>query len=761
MQLFSKQHLKTSCGTRFLIAVMLIFFGGGVFCQVTDDFYDSGKIQDIRITFKESNWQVILDSLFVHYGDSGRLVGDVSINGKLFEGAGVRYKGYSSWNTNEVKNPFNIDLDYTVANQTYEGHSKIKLSNVIHDPSFVREVLAYEIARKYMPASRANFARLYVNDSLIGLYTNVEAVDKKFAFRHFRTTTGSFFKGEPDKLIYPFGENANLAYSHGTDTSGYLPYYKMESDAGWVDLLNFIRVLNTHADSLDVVLNVDRALWMHAFNYTLLNLDSYVGYCQNYYLYQDENGRFNPIIWDLNMSFGSFRETDGSYNFLGLSIPKIKVLDPLGQTKFTVSPRPLLSRLLQNDTLSRMFLAHMRTIVEENFLNQSAYNRAKELQQQIDGYVQEDSHKFYTYQHFLTNVDTTVGGTGNMILYPGLKDLINARTNYLSTYPGFSGQPLIGEISHLPDKPEPGETTWITVAVSNASRVFLAYRFSHSDAFRMIPMLDDGNSQDGSANDGIFGAGITLQGTIIQYYLYAENDLAGVFSPARAAYEFYTLQPEVLQGALVINEVKSGSAEAIHDWVELLNTSDETINLTDLQLRLGLSTWSFPDTNLDPGQYLVVPADGTGGMHTSFTLISAPSSTLELLSAKGNILDSVPLDWPVDTKTFGRYPNGYGPFTYMLPSPGMNNQAGTTPGKGFRLYPNPAHENAVVEFVNEGSSYTLEVFDLSGQKRFRQSGNHQNTRALGVTINLTGYQGLFLVRLTIGGKTYTRKLVVI
>jgi hypothetical protein len=60
------------------------------------------------------------------------------------------------------------------------GFTKLKLSNVIHDPTFVREVLAYEIARKYMPASLANYANLYINDTLIGLYTNVEAVDRRF-----------------------------------------------------------------------------------------------------------------------------------------------------------------------------------------------------------------------------------------------------------------------------------------------------------------------------------------------------------------------------------------------------------------------------------------------------------------------------------------------------------------------------------------------------------------------------------------------------
>ena len=47
-------------------------------------------------------------------------------------------------------------------------------------------MLAYEVARNYMPASRANFANVYVNDTLQGLYVNVEDVGKDFLERSLR-----------------------------------------------------------------------------------------------------------------------------------------------------------------------------------------------------------------------------------------------------------------------------------------------------------------------------------------------------------------------------------------------------------------------------------------------------------------------------------------------------------------------------------------------------------------------------------------------
>ena len=51
---------------------------------------------------------------------------------------------------------------------------------------------------------------------------------------------------------------------------------------------------------------MDSHLWMLAFDNLLVNLDAPINFAHNYYLYQDDAGRFNPIIWDLNENFGGF-----------------------------------------------------------------------------------------------------------------------------------------------------------------------------------------------------------------------------------------------------------------------------------------------------------------------------------------------------------------------------------------------------------------------------------------------------------------------
>jgi spore coat protein CotH len=167
-------------------------------------FYDVGQVNEVRLTFVEQNWDEILDSLYAA-GEEGRLIGTADINGVGYDSVGVRYKGFSSYNPSRKKNPFNVKLDEIVAGKNIEGHGTVRLANVYKDPSFVREVLSYEIARNYMPAGRVSFANVYVNDTLIGLYTNDEDPDRLFMRTNFLCGENARFKGriEFDRLEIP------------------------------------------------------------------------------------------------------------------------------------------------------------------------------------------------------------------------------------------------------------------------------------------------------------------------------------------------------------------------------------------------------------------------------------------------------------------------------------------------------------------------------------------------------------------------------
>ena len=729
-----------------------------------DNFYNIDTIREVKIYFVP-NWDHILDSLYVA-GQKERLLATILIDGVQYDSVGIRYKGYSSVSTNRTKNPFNIKLDYVISSQNHQGIDKLKLSNVIQDPSFVREVLTYEIARKYMPSSGANFVNLYINDTLWGLYTNVEAVNKEFVSKYYYARDNAFFKCNPDNLNLN-GENSNLNNSYGTDSSNYYSYYDLESDFGWTELYNFIDTLNNFPDSIHKLLNVDRTLWMHALNYSLVNFDSYIGYAQNYYLYKDNNDRFNPILWDLNMSFASFRFTDASLFYGGFTIQNAKTLDPLTHyNNISVYPRPLLRNLFSNPRYRKMYLAHIKTIIKENIINQDYSQRALYMQNLIDTCVQNDLNKFYTYQDFQNNLTTTVS---DLIDYPGITELMDARASYLNSYPGVQYSPSIDSIHHYPINYNIGDDIWIRANIDSATYVMLAYRFAESELFTKIQMLDDGNSNDSLANDGIYAAKIDNIGNSLQYYIYADNDSSGVFSPARAAYEYYTLQTPISFGDLVINEIMATNTSIVadqngeyDDWIELYNNSNSNISTAGLYLSddtTDLIKWPLPDVVINPDNYLIIWADEDNtqdGLHSNFRL-SSSGECLYLSYSDSLIIDSLIYPSQSVDVAYARIPNGVGAFTYSLPSFSYNNNFADINSIKINAdiicYPNPVTDNLYIKAALN-SKYFVELIDINGRII---STKHYYSDAVIRADYLK--PGLYLLKITDDNFTITKKII--
>lgn len=726
---------------RILIIVAIFLFGNSkVWCQ--DNFYDLNHIPEIKIYFEESNWDALLDSLYI-VGDEARLRGSVIIDGTAYLGVGVRYKGYSSYSPNRDKNPFNLDLDYTYQWQAHQGFRKIKLSNVIQDPSFVREALSYKIARNYMPASEANFANVYVNDTLIGLYTNVEAVNTDFLDKHFLESVNTFVKCNPETVSLN-GANSNLELISGGTLEDYYSLYDVKSSNSndWLRLYELIELLNEDPGNVDALLNVDRTLWMHALNYVLINFDSYIGYAQNYYLYQTSNGRFQPILWDMNMSFASYRLSDASDNWDGFTISEAKTIDPLQHlNSFSVQGRPLIRHLLENDTYKRMYLSHIKTIVEECISSNDYYSWAEEMQAIVESSVLNDTNKFYSDQAFYQNLDTTVT---DFVDYPGIKDLMEGRASYLLGYPGMSQAPVIQYVTEHSASNLAHEDLWITAEVQSNFSVSVMCKFKSplQRHFETIEMFDDGNHNDGAANDGVFGAFFDDPSFGMHYYIYAENDSMGSFMPARAAYEFYTVNLQLTSQDVLINELmvensfvtdEVGETDA---WMELFAAGASDVPLSQLELK-SLNTnevWPLPSRMLPYLGYQMIWLDGDtsqGIWHTNFTV--QPGDTLVLQYPNGTVVDEIYISSGSSETSLARYPNGAGNFTELRPTPGAENRNDSDAllDEVLFVYPNPAASSINVRLNHQAA--WLQLWTNDGRLVFEQWGE------LGVnTIQLTG-----------------------
>ncbi len=744
---------------RILIFIFVVFNQINSFSQ--SDFYDVDTVREIRVYFHQSDWDALLDSFYV-LGDNDRVLADIIINGSSYDSVGIRYKGFSSASVNRIKNPFNIKLDYIIDGQDHQGIDKLKLSNVIQDPSFIREVLSYEISRKYLPSSKANFTNLYINDTLWGLYTNVESVNKSFLIDNFDSKYNAFVKCNPENLnVQISAENSNLSNTHGTDSTNYESYYSLKSEYGWTDLYNLIDTLNNFPDSLEQVLNVDRTLWMHAINYSLVNFDSYIGYGQNYYLYKDRTKQFNPILWDFNMSFGSFRLTDASQlYFNGFDIFQAQEMDPLIHHNFiSVAPRPLMRNLFSDERNRKMYLAHIRTIMQENFINQDYYLRGQHFQNLIDTHVQNDTNKFYLYSDFTTNLTNQVSLVASIC--PGITQLMDARSTYLSSYSGYSGEPSISNIS-TSQNISLGDNLWITAEIFDATYARVSYRFGENQRFKNQEMFDDGIHNDGASGDGVYGCKISNCSNAIDYYFYADNDSSGVFSPVRAAYEYFSYQFGVSSGDLVINEVMSNNVSTVtdnsgkfEDWIELYNTTNFPISTHGLFITdtiTNLHKWNLPNHIILPNSYFIIWADEDGSQgaeHANFKL-SNFGERLILSNSDSSIIDSITYLPQLEDVSFARNPNGTGPFSMMPPTFNKNNNTTATediPVSSYVCYPNPFSDKLNV--ISDDGFFVMDIFG-----RIILESNHSEK-----IINTSSWSdGLYFVHLK-GGSNTTIKLI--
>ncbi len=288
---------------------------------------------------------------------------DVQLGPTLLRDVGVRYKGNGSYQTARSgrKRSFKLEFDHFVPKQKFEGASKLNLNSNGLDPTQLRDALGYRLfAAAGLPAPQTRFAEVFVQlDSqppeLLGLYTVVEQVDRRFLRQHLGSTSGLLLKPEGIKGIPWFG----------TDIYRYEQPYNAKwrgTDRQWERVIEFARVVNRTEDAefeqaIDTILDVDRFLRFLACHALLGNLDSFLGTGHNYYLYLDDaTDRFVFLPWDLDLSFGGF--------FMAGSVEELADLSL--QHPHQGNNR-LIDRLLQNPARREAYLNHVRDLVSQVF----------------------------------------------------------------------------------------------------------------------------------------------------------------------------------------------------------------------------------------------------------------------------------------------------------------------------------------------------------------------------------------------------------
>ena len=217
-------------------------------------------------------------------------------DGGAWSDVGIRLKAYvGSSRTIDQKAGFKVDVNRYVDHR-WNGLETLTLNNMVQDPSYVHETLAYRLYRAAgLPAPRTRYVRLQVNDEDFGLYLMVETLDDRFLPRWFDDPTGPLYEG-----------------AYGVDlTAGSL--YSFEYDEGpdppdWQPLADLIAAidLGSGPDGLAAVeqqIDLDRFLRLRAIEAVSLHWDGYTT-ANNYRLYADPStGLFTMLPWGTDQTF--------------------------------------------------------------------------------------------------------------------------------------------------------------------------------------------------------------------------------------------------------------------------------------------------------------------------------------------------------------------------------------------------------------------------------------------------------------------------
>jgi CotH kinase protein len=180
----------------------------------TAGFFNDDVIQEVRLTLNSKDWSALKEN----FGSNTYYPCQLTWQGITLKNVGIRSRGNGS--RSGTKPGLRVDIDHYAPGQRFLTVLKsFVLRNNTQDASNMHERLAMKLlGRMDFAAPRETFARLYVNDTFVGLYTIVEAIDKPFLTRTMGENDGYLYEYDYDAGDEPY----HLEY-RGSDPGLYSP----------------------------------------------------------------------------------------------------------------------------------------------------------------------------------------------------------------------------------------------------------------------------------------------------------------------------------------------------------------------------------------------------------------------------------------------------------------------------------------------------------------------------------------------------------
>ena len=364
-----------------------------------DQVFVEDHVLDVQIEMARADWDAMQpergrrgggrDAPRVRFDNTFRYAkAKVTVDGEVFEVAGLRFKGNSSFRASKQwKKPMKIDLNRFTKGQKLHGRTKINLSNAFLDPAFMKEKLAYELYRAAgMATPGVGWANVtltvqgQIEKKRLGIYVLIEQVDKGYIERSFGEKSKGSLLMKPEALDdWEYLGREPAAYERYDIKIG---EDNVDQIRAFADILRLIERGSDEDFAREIGKRMDlgQLAGYLAATSILANIDSYIGMPHNYYLLLDKaDNKLRLLPWDLNEAFGTFTMRGGAEEMARWNIDRP-----------WVSRRRLLERLFKTQTFPKRYRAAVENLMREHFTEKRLSARIKAFESAIEKFVARD-----------------------------------------------------------------------------------------------------------------------------------------------------------------------------------------------------------------------------------------------------------------------------------------------------------------------------------------------------------------------------------
>ncbi|NOZ46126.1 MAG: T9SS type A sorting domain-containing protein [Chlorobi bacterium] len=631
---------------RTYLALLLLFLASGVMAQtdnkiITDTLFFDSEISRVDIIINPDSLTEILASgnEESYHEFPAKFIFTNSLFCDTIDSVGFRLRGNTS--RYSQKKSFKVSFN-TFKSMKFFGVEKLNLNGEHNDPSVIRSKLSWDIFYLMdIPAPRAAYTELYINEEYKGLYINVEHIDEEFIKNRFGNNSGNLYKCLwPADLVY-LGQNPDLYKLEQGDRKVYdLKTNKNIDD--YSDLAHFIDILNNTPEEgfpgeIEKVFNVDGFIRYLVVEALVGHWDAYSVNKNNYYLYHNiVTGKFEFIPYDLDNTFG--------IDWFGIDWGLRNIYTWYSDNE----PRPLTEKILDIQEYRDRYSFYMKRFMDEYFNNNTFFPIIDTIKSMIDDYAETDPYRpldyGWSFDDYNRSYDEALGAHVTYGLKPYIAQRAFSANNQLivnNIIPAFSN------VKHFLS--EGKDTLFVMAKISDELTVNTKLVLINTDALNdTIDFINNEDSNNHYTNSRVYTVAekLNIESGKIEYFILATDEsLQEARYPKEGNIAVYINQTSA---NLTINEFMASNTKTIadnygefNDWIEIYNKSTEEVFLGNKYLTDDLTKpdkWQMPSITMPAGGFLLIWADKDeeqGYNHAGFKL-SKSGEEIGIFEANNN-----------------------------------------------------------------------------------------------------------------------------